>query len=434
MESIILPVIWLIIYWYYAEQASSMEKGTGKRILGFALTAACLALSFWLFDFLAWLLVAGVMALYDLFFDQEPFGRQWKRILLPGLCIAGICLLAAVDLPVSAALKGRGSVLFVLNGPVILMFLLLLSGKRQSLRPAGAVLTTAVYFLLSLFLWMLGGGAQMEMAHRLREAVLWGGVLVEDLLLLAVEGTLFFYKKGFEFQTEQFRRELMEHQYGEIKSVYMDMRGWRHDYHNHMQVMKAQLAMGNFAEIQEYLDALEKELDRVDTLVKSGNMMVDAILNSKLSLIRSRKIPLRVKAVVPAQSGIGEVDLCVIIGNLLDNAMEACLAGKGKDALRERMAGKAPLNEDDPGENAGERPPFIRIYIGVLKDQLYISVANSSFGKISKIGRRYLSTKESKGHGYGLMRIDRIVERYHGYLNRQNEEGAFVTEVMLPLG
>ena len=407
MESIILPVIWLIIYWYYAEQASSMEKGTGKRILGFALTAACLALSFWLFDFLAWLLVAGVMALYDLFFDQEPFGRQWKRILLPGLCIAGICLLAAVDLPVSAALKGRGSVLFVLNGPVILMFLLLMSGKRQSLRPAGAVLTTAVYFLLSLFLWMLGGGAQMEMAHRLREAVLWGGVLVEDLLLLAVEGTLFFYKKGFEFQTEQFRRELMEHQYGEIKSVYMDMRGWRHDYHNHMQVMKAQIAMRNFSEIQEYLDALEKELDRVDTLVKSGNMMVDAILNSKLTLARRQKVALNCKVKVPERLSVEDVDLCVILGNLLDNALEAC----GK------------IDEENR---------FLRIYMQVNKSQLYLSIQNSAREEPDFNERNYITQKRGN-HGLGMKRVQAAVDKYHGYLNLANEPGIFAAEVTIPV-
>ncbi len=407
MESIILPVIWLIIYWYYAEQASSMEKGTGKRILGFALTAACLALSFWLFDFLAWLLVAGVMALYDLFFDQEPFGRQWRRILLPGICIAAIYLLAAVDLPVFAALKGRGSVLFVLNGPVILMFLLLLSGKRQSLRPAGAVLTTAVYFLLSLFLWMLGGGAQMEMAHRLREAVLWGGVLVEDLLLLAVEGTLFFYKKGFEFQTEQFRRELMEHQYGEIKSVYMDMRGWRHDYHNHMQVMKAQIAMRNFSEIQEYLDALEKELDRVDTLVKSGNMMVDAILNSKLTLARRQKVALNCKVKVPERLSVEDVDLCVILGNLLDNALEAC----GK------------IDEENR---------FLRIYMQVNKSQLYLSIQNSAREEPDFNERNYITQKRGN-HGLGMKRVQAAVDKYHGYLNLANEPGIFAAEVTIPV-
>ncbi|MNL84219.1 hypothetical protein D3C87_2121210 [compost metagenome] len=69
----------------------------------------------------------------------------------------------------------------------------------------------------------------------------------------------------------------------------------------------------------------------------------------------------------------------------------------------------------------------------MLKEQLYISVTNSVCGEIRKQGKAYLSTKNSETHGFGLMRMDRIVAKYNGYLNRQNEEGVFATEVMLPL-
>lgn len=407
MQTIILPFIWLITYWYYAEQVGTMEKGVGKRLSGFILTAGILALSLWLPAFLVWLLLAGVMALYDLFFDQEPFDRQWWRILFPGLCIAAIHLPIAAGLPVSAAPETRGSLPSVLHGPVTLTFLLLLAGKRRSLRPAGAGLTATVYLLLSLFLWMLGGGAQMEMAESLKGALLWGGVLVESLLFLVVEGTLFFYKKGFEFQTEQFRRELMEHQYGEIRSVYMDMRGWRHDYHNHMQVMKAQLALGNLSEIREYLDALERELDRVDTLVKSGNLMVDAILNSKLTLARRQGIALNCRVKVPERLSVEDVDLCVILGNLLDNALEAC----GKIAEKDR---------------------FLRIYMSVNKSQLYLSIQNSAREEPDFDERNYITRKRGN-HGLGMKRVQAAVDKYHGYLNLANEPGIFAAEVTMPV-
>ena len=68
-----------------------------------------------------------------------------------------------------------------------------------------------------------------------------------------------------------------------------------------------------------------------------------------------------------------------------------------------------------------------------MKQQLYLCVTNSVGGEVKKVGRTYLSTKDSTSHGYGLMRIDRLAEKYDGYVNRQNEEGAFATEVMLPL-
>lgn len=68
-----------------------------------------------------------------------------------------------------------------------------------------------------------------------------------------------------------------------------------------------------------------------------------------------------------------------------------------------------------------------------MKDQLYISVSNSVSGRLRKEGKTYLSTKNSAGHGFGLMRVDRIVKKYDGYIDRQDEEGVFATEIMLPV-
>ena len=214
-----------------------------------------------------------------------------------------------------------------------------------------------------------------------------------------------------------YQNELMTKHCDEVQNIYRTMRGWRHDYHNHIQAMKVLTIQmrengrndAPLEQLEEYLNKLNDDLTAVDTVVKTGNVMVDAILNSKLSLMKAKKLPVNVKASVPASFPISEVDLCAVIGNLLDNAMEAC--------------------ERQQAEN--ER--FIRVYIGVLKQHLYISVSNSVSGGVKKAGKRYLSTKRSANHGYGLMRIDRIAAKYHGYVNRQNEEGVFVTEVMLPL-
>ena len=253
MEQEIFQLLWLGCYWYYIEQMGSMEKGMGKRALGICLTGAVLACSFFVPLFgvkfraaAAWVLIAGILTLYDLFFDAEAFVRQGWRILLPGMCIA-VGILAA-----------EAEEIFVLHGGIMLVFLLLLGKKRESLRLWNGVLLVAAYGIIGAFLWLLGCTGQVETTALPRSIFLWGGIVLEALLFLAVEGTLFSYKKGFDFRTEQFRSELMEHQYDEIKSVYMDMRGWRHDYHNHMQVMKAQLALGNTEEMGAYLDQLER--------------------------------------------------------------------------------------------------------------------------------------------------------------------------------
>ncbi|WP_100488818.1 sensor histidine kinase [Sporolactobacillus pectinivorans] len=205
-----------------------------------------------------------------------------------------------------------------------------------------------------------------------------------------------------------YQNDLLAKHYEEVQNIYMKMRGWRHDYHNHIQVMKAHLAMEQLDELKDYLDMLDHDLQTVDTVIKTGNIRLDAILNSKLSLMAVYRIKVNAKAQVPASLSVNEYDLCSIIGNLLDNAMEGCE--------------KVTQIEDR----------FIRIYIGVFKGQLYISVTNSA-GEMKKIrAGNYLTTK-GNGHGFGLKRIDTLVKKYHGYLNRQNEPGVFATEVMLPL-
>ncbi len=215
------------------------------------------------------------------------------------------------------------------------------------------------------------------------------------------------FGRAIDRRIAAYQNDLITKHCDEVDNIYRTMRGWRHDYHNHIQAMLA--LTENPEELRKYLWMLNDDLTTVDTVIKTGNVMVDAILNSKLSLIKTKKIAVNAKASVPPQFRISEIDLCVVIGNLLDNAMEACL-------------------RQDENENR-----FIRVYIGTLKQQLYICVTNSVGGEVRKVGKAYLSTKDSDTHGFGLMRIDRLADKYNGYVNRQDEPGAFATEVMLPL-
>ncbi len=212
-------------------------------------------------------------------------------------------------------------------------------------------------------------------------------------------------------RTLRYQSDLLTKHCQEVENMYRQVRGWRHDYHNHIQTMKAHLAMGRLDELDAYLNELDTDLNTVDTVVKTGNVMIDAVLNSKISLAKAKDIHVDAKALVPKdlKSSITEVDICLIIGNLMDNAMEAC------------------MKIEDPGKR------FIRIYVDILKGQLYLYVMNSVKDAPKKHGQFYLSTKKGGGHGFGLMRIDKVVSRYQGYLDRQDEDGVFATEVMLPL-
>ena len=135
--------------------------------------------------------------------------------------------------------------------------------------------------------------------------------------------------------------------------------------------------------------------------------MTDAILNSKISLANSRNIKVIADAYIPMKLKLSEIDLCCIIGNLFDNAIEASM--------------KLP-----------EDKRVIRVYMDLRNTQLYISFTNFTAGKkMKKEGKLFPSTK-GEGHGFGLIRIDSIVERLHGYISRNSEDGAFTTEILLP--
>ncbi len=87
-----------------------------------------------------------------------------------------------------------------------------------------------------------------------------------------------------------YQANLVETHYAEVENMYQQMRGWRHDYRNHIQTLKSYASQDDMDAIRQYLDALDTDLSAVDTLVKTGNKMTDAILNSKISLARSRQI------------------------------------------------------------------------------------------------------------------------------------------------
>lgn len=215
------------------------------------------------------------------------------------------------------------------------------------------------------------------------------------------------FSKQIDKRIAAYQRELIETHYAEVENMYRQIRGWRHDYRNHIQTMKAYAASGDMQAIRTYLDALDTDLSTVDTVVKTGNAMADAILNSKISLALSRHIAVRADAHIPFALKTSELDLCVIIGNLFDNAIEASL-------------------------ELPEEQRMIRVYMDMKNTQLYISFTNfTAAKKLAKMGGRFRTTK-GEGHGFGLVRIDSIIERLDGYVSRNSEDGAFTTEILLP--
>ena len=200
-----------------------------------------------------------------------------------------------------------------------------------------------------------------------------------------------------------FETEIIQKYYREVENMYEKMRGWRHDYRHHIQAMKVHASRGEMAEIQRYLDMLDQDLTNVETVIRTGNSAADAVLNSKLSLAGERQIRVRTSVRIPVHLTTPELDLCTLLGNLLDNAMEACM----------------------------ELPPekrLIRIYMEMKGNFLYFALTNTAGGR----KKNHFRTTRGAGRGLGLNRVDAIVKKLGGHVTRASEEEAFSTEVLLP--
>lgn len=215
------------------------------------------------------------------------------------------------------------------------------------------------------------------------------------------------FQKWIDKRIEAYQSDLIRKYCDEVESMYRKMRGWRHDYHNHIQALQASMALEKYEEVNTYLRQLNDDLTTVDATVKTGRVMVDAILNGKINIAAQNHIPVNAKAKIPEDTPVSDVDLCVIIGNLLDNAVEE--------------------NKKLPEENR-----FLRIYIGQKNTQFYLAFTNAAGRKQERQGSLFRSTKGAE-HGFGLGRVESIVKKYGGQFFADSEDGGFTAEILIPL-
>lgn len=215
------------------------------------------------------------------------------------------------------------------------------------------------------------------------------------------------FQKLLDKRIEEYQSDLIRKYCAEVEDMYTKMRGWRHDYHNHIQTLQACMELGEYDQVMAFLHELNDDLTNIDTVIKTGRVMLDAILNGKISIAQKNDIVVNAKARLPEGLKVSDVDLCVIVGNLLDNAIEE--------------------NQKLP---AGNR--FLRIYIGRKDAHFYMAVTNAA-GKKQQKASAFFPSSKGAGHGFGLARVRSLVKKYEGLMTSDSEDGGFTAEVLLPL-
>ncbi|MDE6635171.1 MAG: GHKL domain-containing protein, partial [Lachnospiraceae bacterium] len=187
----------------------------------------------------------------------------------------------------------------------------------------------------------------------------------------------------------------------EMERIYCEIRGMKHDMKNTLAVIR-QLSVEEHGELNEYLSGLDRTFDRLEMRFRTGNTVSDILLNMKyheaVRLIPDLKMDTD-KLVFPKNLRIHSYDIGIILGNAVDNAIEAC----------------RKLKEKEPEADA-----FIRFASMQKGNILVFTVENSFDGKLVRKPREELPVTDKpdkENHGMGLTNIKNTVEKYQGTMD-----------------
>jgi len=207
--------------------------------------------------------------------------------------------------------------------------------------------------------------------------------------------------------------EIEQQQYELLISANASLAEWKHDYQGQLRLISALIEQERYSELKQFADGLSSELPAVAGLLNSGNRTVDAVVSLRLMDAKRNGIGFTTKLYLPEKCPLSDLALSALVGNILDNAIEACR--------------KLP---PDKAEVEFEIKPW--------KQMLFIHCVNSSdgrylYGDNTYGNRSLLTTKKSAQHGYGIRRIREIVDEAGGTCDFVPGEARFSVSVMIPM-
>lgn len=202
---------------------------------------------------------------------------------------------------------------------------------------------------------------------------------------------------------------LLEQHMHEKENLMKEFRMKRHDLKHQMLNLLMLLHDKDYEKLEEDIERLA-ELDSLNGLfvVNTENSIIDAFVNSKYAFATAHGIKFDAKLNIPAELPFAGEDISVILGNALDNALEACLRGKVDD-------------------------PYVKLNMSYDKGNLVILVENTFDGFLKKERKTGWATRKdnSQQHGIGIQSIRNVIQKYHGYYHVDIEEMVYHLEMIL---
>ncbi len=206
---------------------------------------------------------------------------------------------------------------------------------------------------------------------------------------------------------EKEKKALLLRDYQLLKDTYAANAKMFHDFHNHMDVLYRYLSKGSTAEAVDYIENLRSPMQVTAQASWVGDEAVDYLINSKIALAASRNIRVETNIEFPHHTNIRSVDLVTVLGNLLDNSLEAT-------------------------EGIEDRLRFINLTIRRINDMLIIKVENGCSVSPTVVDGDLQTSKTDKTlHGWGLKSVRTVAEHYDGTVETEHRGHTFRTVVTL---
>ena len=228
--------------------------------------------------------------------------------------------------------------------------------------------------------------------------------------VMVIACVIYFIGKIFilTYQQNQIIRKMdIQHEYyQQMLRSNDDVRQFRHDYKNHMMVVTSLLNSGKTQEASDYIENIQLQTGNFGKKFSTGNFIADAILGDKSSLAEEYSIHIDFDGRIP-ENGILNVDLCTVVANLTDNAIEAL---KTFDGNR-----------------------YIKIRATIRNGFLTLSFTNPA--KDVKISNNRIKTTKSdkKNHGIGLKNVETVAKKYHGNMILDFADNEFIADVSMKI-
>ena len=231
------------------------------------------------------------------------------------------------------------------------------------------------------------------------------------VLFLSVNILVFYlYGKLSELVQEKVDKALFEQQlhlqethYEALINAHEQIRSIRHDIKNHIGTISYLAAKYHNSEIEQYLTDLSQQIGETDKTVYTGNSGIDAITSLKLTEAGKQGIKITESILIPKDLDIPFAEAVILLGNLFDNAIEACIKIR-------------------------EKKPYIFFKLQYVNSMLYVEMKNSATDKANML---HSEKADPLFHGLGLKNICRVVDNYNGTMNTTFENGTFIVKIVL---